>query len=182
MDTPAESAPERPLFVFLAGLQAGMLGGLAMLAWLGLSAVWGRRTFWTSANLAASVFYGPSAIGARFGRVTFPGLALWLLLYSLLGAVFALAVQTRLPRFRLTLVSVLFSVCWYYLSFHVLWPSALPLIARLHVETPTVWGHVLYGVVMGRFPAYLGRTPKQPGETPPNGALPAAREPYSPES
>ncbi len=160
MDTPAESAPPRSLFVFLSGLEAGMLGGLAMLTWLGLSAILGRRTFWTSANLAATVFYGPSAIGSHFGRGTFPGLALWLLLYSLLGAVFAIAVQTRLPRFRLTLVSVLFSVSWYYLSFHLVWPSAVPLIARLHVETPTIWGHVLYGVVMGRFPVYLAQASK----------------------
>src|SRR5437867_476971 len=42
----------------LAGLQAGMLGVCWMLAWLGLSAKWQNRSFWTAENLMATAFYG----------------------------------------------------------------------------------------------------------------------------
>ena len=160
METPSESGPYQTLFVFLAGLEAGMLGALAMLAWLGVTAMLLRRTFWMPANLMASVFYGSSAIINAFGRWTPSGVALYLVVYSLLGALFALAVQNRLPRFRLTLVSVLFAVCWYYLSFHVVWPAVAPLLARLHVEGTTLWGHVIYGAMLGQYPACLSGGPE----------------------
>ena len=77
-----------PLSVALAGLQGGMLGVLWMLAWLGVSSKWDQRTFWMPENLFATAFYGGNAIGPGFGRFTWSGLALYLLLYSLLGAAF----------------------------------------------------------------------------------------------
>ena len=177
MAAPPESRSRRALFILLAGLQAGMLGALALLAWLGVAAVWQRRSFWTSENLMASAFYGSAALGSGLGSRTVSGLALYLLLYSLLGALFALAVQTRLPRFRLTLASVLFALCWYYLSFQVIWKAFAPLITRLHVETPTIWGHIIYGAMLGRYPVYLPRMEK----TAPSSAEPATEGSPAPE-
>src|SRR2546422_1022851 len=87
--------PANPLAVFLAGLQAGMMGICWMLAWLGLSSLGQRRSFWTAENLMATVFHGDNAIRRGFGTSTLSGLALYLLIYSLLGAVFAAAVRTR---------------------------------------------------------------------------------------
>ena len=134
METAAQTRRERAFRAFLAGLEAGMLGALCLLAWLGVSAVWMGRGFWTAANLMASVFYGAGAIRAGFSGSTLSGVALYLLLYSLLGALFAMALQTRMPRLRLTLVSILFAIFWYYLSFGVLWRAAAPLLA--HCTTP----------------------------------------------
>ncbi len=172
MAAPAESRPRRALSALLAGLEAGMLGALALLVWLGVMAVWQRRTFWTAENLMATVFYGDAAIVRGFGARTFSGLALYLALYSLLGALFALAVQNRMPRLRVMLLSVLFALSWYYLSFRVIWKALDPLITRLHVEAPTMWGHVLYGAMLGRYPRYLAREekaspPSGPGESAP---------------
>src|SRR5689334_23333120 len=95
--------PSRPsrLTAGLAGLQAGMLGVCWMLAWLGISAKWQLRSFWTAENLMASVFYGDRAIRAGFAGRTLSGLALYLLLYSSLGALFAFLVADRLPRLRI---------------------------------------------------------------------------------
>src|SRR5262249_55214182 len=140
---------------FLAGLQGGMLGAGWMLAWLGISAVWQRRSFWTSENLMASAFYGGSAIRDGFDTRTLSGLALYLLLYSSLGAVFAAAVYDRLPRGRIMLASVCFAVIWYYFSFRVMWKAVSPLIFLLHVPQTTLLGHLVYGTVLGRFPVYL---------------------------
>src|SRR5262245_17299169 len=71
---PQEATPE-PLRAgafscALAGLQAGMVGVCWMLAWLGVSAVWQRRSFWTAANLMATAFYGERAIRAGFATRT----------------------------------------------------------------------------------------------------------------
>jgi len=155
METATEDRWERALRGSLAGLQAGMLGAIYLLAWLGVSALCTKRSFWTAANLMASVFYGADAIRSGFSGSTLSGVALYLLLYSLLGALFAMAFQTRMPRPMLTLVSILFAISWYYLSFGVLWKSAAPLLVRLHYAWATVWGHVIYGAALSRYPVYL---------------------------
>lgn len=156
--------PPRPsnLTVGLAGLQAGMLGVCWMLAWLGISAKWQLRSFWTAENLMASAFYGDGAIRSGFAGRTLSGLALYLILYSSLGAFFAFLVGDRLPRFRVMLASVLFAMCWYYVSFQLLWKGVLPLVALLHSAPPTALGHVIYGTVLGRYPVYLPKAPVAP--------------------
>ena len=141
----------------LAGLQAGMIAALWMLAWMGCSAVWQRSSFWTAENLLASTFYGGSAIHTGFSASTLSGLALYLLLYATLGCVFATIVGRKLPPVQLLLVSVLGAVAWYYLSFHFIWKAVSPLVALLHAERPTMLGHVIYGAILARFPKYLPR-------------------------
>jgi hypothetical protein len=139
----------------LAGLQAGMVGVWWMLAWMGASAVWQRRSFWTPENLMASVFYGNAAIRPGFASSTFSGLALYLLLYSLLGAGFAMAVGGRLPRPWLPLASMAFALCWYYAAFHLLAMAVSPLIVLLDPARTTILGHAIYGALLARFPVYL---------------------------
>ena len=147
----------KSLSTFLAGLQAGMVGVWWMLAWMGASAVWERRSFWTPENLMASVFYGNAAIRRGFAASTVSGLALYVLLYSLLGAGFAMAVAGRLPRLRLALASIVFALCWYYAAFHLAAKAVWPLVALLDAERTTVLGHVIYGALLARFPVYLPR-------------------------
>ena len=128
-----------------------------MLAWLGISAKWELRSFWTAENLMASAFYGDGAIRTGFALKTLSGLALYLLIYSTLGALFAAVVADRLPRFRVVLLGVLFGLGWYYFSFRLLWRSVMPLVALLHSARATALGHAIYGAVLGRFPVYLPR-------------------------
>jgi len=107
----------------------------------------------------ASAFYGERAIRSGFALRTVPGLALYLALYSLLGAVFAAAIRDRIPRLRIFLVSVAFGLSWYYFSFRLIWRSVLPLVALLHSTQSTAVGHLLYGAVLGRYPAYFAERP-----------------------
>src|ERR1039457_6811677 len=112
--------PANPLELFLAGLQAGMIGICWMLAWLGVSAMEQRRSFWTAENLMATVFHGDTAIRRGYGTTTLSGIALYLLVYSLLGAVFAVGVRNRFTSLGMVLLGVLFSVGWYGLWFRAL--------------------------------------------------------------
>lgn len=164
MDAAAEGRPTKSLRLVFAGLQAGMLGALWMLAWMGLSYTLQRRSFWTPENLMATAFNGDAPIRTDFASSTISGLALYLLIYSLLGALFAFAVRDRLPRVRVLLWGVAFGLAWYYASFHGIWNSLIPLLARLHVERATVLGHLLYGTVLARYPVYVARW-DQPAET-----------------
>ena len=139
----------------LAGLQGGMLGTLWMLAWMGVSSVWQQRSFWTAENLFATAFGRAGGIPPGFARSTVSGLALYLLLYSLLGAAFAAAVRGRLPRGRVLLAGTLFGAIWYFASFHWLWKTVMPLAFVFHPEQQTFLGHLIYGTFLGRFPIYL---------------------------
>jgi hypothetical protein len=141
----------------LAGLEAGMVGSLWMLAWMGVSAVWQQRSFWTPENLMSTAFDRNATIPTGFAAATCTGLALYLVMYSLLGAFFAAAVGCRVPRRRVTLLGVAFALAWYYFSFRWTFQFALPLVALLHVERSTLLGHLVYGTVLGRYPVYLQR-------------------------
>ncbi len=182
MDAATHARRASAFSALLAGLQAGTLGTCWMLAWLGVSATWERRSFWTAENLMASVFYGDRAIRSGFAGQTLSGMALYILMYSALGALFAMLLGGRLRRLRTLLVSVLFALGWYYLSFRFLWKSLMPLVALLHSGQSTVLGHVVYGTFLGRYPVYLPRpataepTPIDAGTTQETSGEPAALE------
>lgn len=160
MDATTETRTSETLTAFLAGLQGGMIGVLWMLGWLGISAKWQQRSFWTAENLLASAFYGDSAIRSGFASTTFSGLALYLLIYSLLGAFFAAVLRDQHPPGRTLLLAIIFALGWYYLSFHLIWKAVMPLVALLHAERATVLGHLVYGTFLGRYPQYLPHPPQ----------------------
>ena len=155
MDDATESRSPSTALMFLAGLQAGMIGVSGMLAWLAASALWQHRSFWMSENLMASVFYGEAAIRNGFAFSTVSGLAVFLIVYSLLGGLFATAAGDRLTGWGSLLVGILFAVCWYYLWFQTIGKTAMPLVTRLHSERPTLFGHVIFGCLLARFHWYL---------------------------
>ncbi|MGA3236351.1 MAG: hypothetical protein ABSG03_08625 [Bryobacteraceae bacterium] len=172
MEDTTERRVPAALSAMLAGLQAGMVGALWMLAWLGLSAAWQHRGFWNSENLFATAFYGGDAVRGDFGSKTLPGLALYLLLYSLLGGIFALALRGRPRSGRLMLAGILFALGWFYISFHLLWKSAMPLVYLLYPDRPTVVGHLIFGACIGRFPAHYPGRPIKPGAADPLESAP----------
>jgi hypothetical protein len=158
MDTATESRSRRALLpALLAGLEAGMVGALWLLAWLGVSAMWVERSFWSPENLMATAFDRNSTLPPGFTAGTCGGLALYLVIYSVLGAVFAAVVRDRVPRGRVMLLTVVFALAWYYFSFRWAFKTALPLVALLHVERPTILGHLVYGTILGRYPLYVDR-------------------------
>ncbi len=149
----------------LAGLQAGMIAALWMLAWMGVSAAWQRTSFWTAENLLSSAFYGGAAIHTGFSYSTVSGLALYLLIYSLLGSLLGLVMRDHLPRVLLVLACIAAGIGWYYLSFHLIWKVFSPLVTLLHAEKTTALGHVIFGALLARYPRYLPHaTPVLPAE------------------
>jgi hypothetical protein len=147
MNAATEGAPPGRMGVFLAGLQGGMIGVLWMLVWLGISAIWQRRSFWTSENLVAHSVFGNSG--------TLTGLAVYLAVYSFLGGLLALAIAGERRQVRVLLVSLCGSLGWYYLAFHVIYRSMLPLVFLLQAERPLVLGHLVYGTLLARYQKYI---------------------------
>lgn len=139
----------------LAGLEAGIIATLVLLGWLALASAWYRRSIWTTANIMATTFYGEAALGGVFTSRTVAGLALYVVLYGTIGALFGLALASQGPGLRTTLIGVLAGLGWYYLSFALLWRNVNPLISLYTHRGPMMAGHLLYGVLLGRFPRYL---------------------------
>ncbi|MGA3041958.1 MAG: hypothetical protein ABSF54_14325 [Bryobacteraceae bacterium] len=139
----------------LAGLEAGIIAALVLLGWLALSSAWYRRSIWTAANIMATTFYGEAALGRDFTSRTLAGLALYLVLYGIIGALFGLTLANRDASLRTTLIGVLVGLGWYYLSFAILWQNINPLIPLYTHRGPMMAGHALYGGLLGRFPRYL---------------------------
>jgi hypothetical protein len=155
----ADDAPgkARPLDALLAGLQSGMFGALATLGWLGVASMYYRRSFWAVANLLASTMHGESALRWGFGATTVTGMALFLLIYSVLGALFGLLLRDRTTRTRTALIGVIFALGWYYLSFGSVWKAVNPLVPLYVQDRPMLAGHLIYGGLLGRMPLYLRR-------------------------
>lgn len=154
--TQSEAAKLR-LATFLAGLEGGTVGVLWMLTWLGVSSLWQQRSFWSPENLMATAFDRNSTLAPVFTWATCAGLALYVLIYSVLGATFSSVIRDRVPQRRAMLLAVVFVIAWYYFSFRWIFKFTLPLVALLHVEHPTLVGHLLYGTMLGRYPAYVQR-------------------------
>jgi hypothetical protein len=151
------SAPTPRVYTAMAGFEAGMVAVLAMLGWLGLVSAWYRHSLWTPANVMASCFYGNDALGPALSWKSLSGIAFYLIAYSLFGALFALVIGEGLSRRRLFLIGILTGAAWYYLWFGLLWPQLNPLVTLYTHDRPMLWGHFLFGAMLGRFPRYVAR-------------------------
>ena len=139
----------------LAGIQAGVTGALALLAYLALDSAWHRRSVWTVPNLLASTFYGESAYRQGFGVRTSAGVALLFVIYGLLGALFGLVIRDHGTLLRVTLFGLIYGTSWFFLSFDWIWKHVNPLVPLYYPQRAMLIGHLLYGSVMGgRFPTY----------------------------
>ena len=75
--------------ILLAGLESGVAGGLAMLAWLAAVSLWNGRSVWSIPNLLATTFYGEAALRRGFRWMTLSGLSFHLFLTGLFGMNFS---------------------------------------------------------------------------------------------
>lgn len=165
-------------FLALAGIEAGTVGALILLAYLALDSAWNRWSIWTVPNLLASTFYGESAYRQGFRASTSVGVALLLLLYGVLGLLFALVVRDHGTRMRVVLAGLIYGTGWFFLSFDILWKHVNPMVQMYSPDRAMLVGHVIYGGVLGRaFPVYLRSirgeeapaAPEVPAQLPPPG-------------
>jgi hypothetical protein len=126
-----------------------------MLLWLGVCSVWRGDDFWTSPNLLAGAIYPRAAFRTGLEWNTVCGVSLYVLLYGLLGTLFALAASRPITRFRLALIAAAFGLGWYWITFRWLWRAVPPLAALFQGGPAAVLGHLLYGALLARFPRYL---------------------------
>jgi hypothetical protein len=176
MDTAGAGNSRLRLRDALAGLQAGMLGALLMIAWLMLCSLSTGYTIWMIPNLFATALYGPGVYQNQFLRASWPGLALILVVYGSAGVVWGLLcgvflkTERRPPFFALT--GAIVGVILFY-GFNLIWKFLDPLIPLYAPERPFEIGHALWGLLLSRAPLYSRRIAEAIAEP----AWPADHEP-----
>jgi len=137
----------------LNGIEAGVIGGIAMLVVLVCASLWRGDPWWIPANLLGSTFYGARALSAGPSRATLAGGALHIVLTGSIGASFALFRGGIRPRQRLVLLGTLAGLIWYGLADALLWRRINPLVPLYSAQPVTLLAHALFGACLG----FLGR-------------------------
>jgi hypothetical protein len=138
----------------LHGIEAGVVGGLAMLGTLAAVSMWHRRVWWEIPNVLGSTFFLHRPFRSGLGIATILGGALQLTISGLVGALFGLACGNVRSRHRLILLGTLVGLGWFYFANKLIWPQINPLIPLYWPEPAAVLSHVLFGACLG----YAGTT------------------------
>ena len=169
MDAAAAEKSRLTLRDALAGLHAGTLGALLMIAWLMLCSVSAGYTVWIVPNLFATAIYGPAVYQNHFLRASWPGIALILAIYGGGGIVWgtfcgAFLKSGHRPRF-FALTGAIVGLIVYY-CFNLVWRYAAPLIPLYAPVRPLQVGHILWGMALARSPLYSRRIREADTEQP----------------
>lgn len=158
--------PKRAVPRLLSGIEAGVLGGIAMLALLVSGSLWRGDPWWMPSNLLGSTFYGARALSAGPERATLAGGALHVFITGSIGAAFGLVFGGIRHKHRLVLLGALAGLLWHGLADAVLWRRINPLVPIYSAQPATLFSHALFGVCLGylsrKFPAAQERAAGEP--------------------
>jgi hypothetical protein len=135
------------------GLEAGVIGGIAMLALLIVFSLFRGRVWWETLNILGSTFYGPRAFRSGVGLATLSGAAFHLVITGTVGIVFGIACGAMAGSRRLILVGLAAGMFWYYFADAVIWRALNPLVPLYTFEPGALVSHGVFGACLG----YMGR-------------------------
>jgi len=135
------------------GIEAGIVGGVVMLALLIGDSLLNGRYWWQFPNLLGSTFYGPRAFRYGAGMATLSGISLHFVITGTLGGIFGLVFAGSYRRGRMMLLGIAVSVSWYTLANALFWPRVNPWVLAASPRPATVISHVVLGACLG----YVGK-------------------------
>lgn len=138
------------------GIEAGIVGGAAMLAMVVGESLWNGHVWWEVPNLLGSTFYGTRVLHSGADMSILAGAALHLVITGTLGGLFGLAFGRIQQRGRLILLGVLTGVGWYNLADVIFWPKVNPWVPIASPRPVTMYSYIVFGVCLG----YMGRRNK----------------------
>ena len=153
----SERRPNTPALIMgLAGLQAGVLGGLAGLSYVMLDGFLRGRGPWPFPNLLSTAIYSRSGSALAFTWATMSGIALQLVLIGLLGLLVSRLLIQYLARPRFCrIVGLLVGLSWYYVTVRFLWPDLNLDVTRYQPASGALLGYVVLGLVLGLYPKFF---------------------------
>ncbi len=153
----------------LAGLQASVVGVLAMFAGLALASLFHGRSMWVVPNLFATTFFGSEAYRNRLASTSWAGIALTLAIYGVLGVLWGCIWRDRRVRW-LVLYGALSGIAVYFAFYDFVWRHLNPLVTLYAPDRQIQFGHIIWGMVLARSPIYAQRIERagiEPVEPPP---------------
>lgn len=133
----------------ISGLEAGVVGGIAMLGFLTAAALWRGDVWWAPANLLGTTFYGRRAFHTAPGMATLAGAAFHIVITGTVGGLFGLACGGVRERRRLVMLGALAGVFWYYLADAIFWRWVNVLVPAYAPEPSTLLAHAIFGACLG---------------------------------
>jgi hypothetical protein len=140
----------------LAGLEAGVLGALLMVACLMIGSLWNGRSIWVGPNLFATTFFGSEVYRNQLLRTSWTGVALIVAIYGLLGILWGCVWRDERKRW-LRVYGAVTGLCVYYLLYDLVWRHVNPLIPLYAPDRQLQLGHLLWGIVLASSPAFARR-------------------------
>jgi hypothetical protein len=137
-----------------SGIEAGVIGGLAMLGLLVSGSLLRGHVWWETLNLLGSTFYSSRALRTGPGMATIAGAALHFTLTGTIGGLFGLTCGTIRERRHLVPLGMLAGIVWYYAADDVLWQRVNPLVplymgSRYGLQPVALLSHVVFGACLG---------------------------------
>jgi hypothetical protein len=146
----------------LGGLEAGVLGALAMLACLMVGSLWDHKSIWVVPNLFATTFYGSNAYRNQLLRTTWSGVALVVAVYGILGILWGCVWRDERKPW-LALYGAILGLAVYFVFYDFMWKHANPLVVLYAPDRQLQLGHVLWGMILARAPGYSRRIAQASG-------------------
>lgn len=140
----------------VAGVHAGVLGALAMLACVMIGAAWNHRSVWSVPNLLATTFFGSDAYRNQLVRTSWSGVALIVVIYGFLGMAWGVIFRDE-RRHALTVYGAITGLVVYFVFYDFLWKHANPLITLYAPNRQLEVAHLVWGLVLARSPKYSRR-------------------------
>jgi hypothetical protein len=141
----------------LAGLETGVLGGAALLAWYAVTSLAAGQAAWeVPARLGAACF-GSAFWPERLGFEVAAGASVHIVGAGVAGALFGLVARGVTSLRRLFLLGTLFGLAWYYVLDRILLRSAGAGAYPFLFRRPVVAGCALFGLFLVLYPRFLRR-------------------------
>jgi hypothetical protein len=139
----------------LAGLEAGILGGLCLLLWQALGSLLAGEQAWdVSVGLLAAVF-GRAAYRDGVLASAVAGIALQIFGGGSVGVLFGLLLRVQWAWRRVVMLGLVASLAWYYLAYEVLLRALAPGRYPPGLRLPLISSHLAFGLVLSAYPRFL---------------------------
>jgi len=141
----------------LAGIECGVLGGLAMLACWAAGSLWHRQPPWIVPNILGSLLYHDDVLRGAPGVLTLAGAAFHISVAGAIGLAFGLLAGDARNRLRAALLGVLTALLWYYVAEARFWRPLGELALIYNPPRALLVAHLIYGLVLAGYGRALDR-------------------------
>jgi hypothetical protein len=160
----------------MAGLQAGVLGALVMLACLMVGSLMNRRSIWVAPNLFATSFYGAGVYYNHYAGTAWSGVALLIVMYGGLGALWGCAWREEQKPW-LAVYGAIFGMVVYFFLFDFVWKQVNGIVILYAPSVQLQVGHALWGMILSNSPKYARRIAGRMQDLTTAGQTPGLTEP-----